>query len=209
MSDLLYHILIFAVAIIAIGKGFKRGFTGQVCAILGFAFGIVCAHIFLPQGEDFYRMILPGIKSCVGASFIYSVISAVSIYVIVFYLFKALTKVLRSAMEVFHVGMLDSILGAAFSLVKYLLVLSIFLNLLLCVSPNSTLMKYAEADDGNIVEGVVLLAPALLGCFSAEDLSHILQLREAKKISVNRSARPLVIQTDVPCSGQIIYENNA
>lgn len=209
MSDLLYHILIIAVAFIALAKGFKSGFTGQISAILGFAFGIVCAHIFSTQGESFFRMILPGVKDCVGSSFIYSLLSAVSIYVIVFYLFKILTKVLRSAMEVFNVGMLDSILGAAFSLVKYLLVLSIFLNLLLCVSPNSGLMKYARADDGNIVEGVVLLAPALLGCFSAEDLSHILQLWEAKKISVNRSATPRVIKYDTPCAEQIIFENNA
>ena len=209
MSDLLYHILIFAVAFIALSKGFKSGFTGQVCGILGFAFGIVCAHIFSPQGESFYRMILPGIRNCVGASFIYSLLSAVSIYAIVFYIFKAFTKVLRSAMEVFHVGMLDSILGAAFSLVKYLLVLSIFLNLLLCVSPNSTLMKYARADDGNIVEGVVLLAPALLGCFSAEDLSHILQLMEAKKISCNRSSQPVVIKNEHPCAGEKIFEYNA
>ena len=139
------------------------------------------------------RAILPGFEGRAGASFIYSVTAAALVYVAVYMLFRMMTKVLRSAMQVFYVGMLDKLLGAAFSLTKYMLLLSIIYNLIICVNPSSSLMKYATADDGNVVEGVMLLAPGLLGCHSIEDLSHLLQLREAKKISCNINHAPCVM----------------
>lgn len=193
MSEIGYHLIVIVVAAYAVIKGFRRGFTGQISGILGFAFGTVCAHVFEPEVEAFFRSLLPGLKHSIASAFTYTVLSAVTIYGIVYMAFMTFTKVLRSAMQVFYVGMLDSILGAVFSLLKYLLVLSIIYNLILCINPNSTLLRYATADDGNVVESVVALAPNLLGCGSAHDLAHLLQLREAKKISHNLTPVPLVI----------------
>ena len=201
MTEAFYLIIVLVVGVLAAVKGFGKGFTGQVSGILGFAFGAVCAHIFGGEAAGLYRSLFPGLREYAGGTFVYSVLGAVTVYVIVFYSFKALTGILRSAMEVFGLGMLDQILGAAFSLVKYLLALSIVFNLILCVKPDCALMKYATSDDGNIVEGVIFLAPGLLGCFSAEDLAHLLQLREARKISladpgdgdINITRQPLVI----------------
>lgn len=198
MSETGYHIIVLAVAAFSVIKGFKRGFTGQISGILGFAFGTVCAHVFEPDVEAALRAILPGVRHSAGGAFIYSVLSSVIVYSIVYTAFKMFTKVLRSAMQVFYVGMLDAILGAMFSLLKYMLLLSIVYNLLLCINPKSPLLKYASADDGNIVESVVLLAPGLLGCGSVHDLSHLIQLHEAKKISCNITTVPLVITYDTP-----------
>lgn len=195
MNDAVYHIIAIIVATVAILKGFKSGFTGQISGVLGFAFGTVCAHVFDDQSEALVRGILPGIEGLVGSAFIYSVMAAAIVYVAVFLIFRIFTKVLRSAMQVFYVGMLDKLLGSAFCLVKYMLVLSIVYNLILCVNPSSKLLKYATADDGNVVEVVMMLAPGLLGCRSYEDLAHLLQLREAKKISVNINKSSDVIIT--------------
>lgn len=213
MNDATYHIVAIAVAAIAIIKGFRIGFTGQVSGVLGFAFGTVCAHVFDEQAEAFMRMILPGLEGRPGCSFVYSVCAAALVYLTVFMIFRIFTKVLRSAMQVFYVGMLDKLLGAAFCLVKYMLVLSIIYNLILCVNPSSPLMKYATAEDGNIVEVVMMLAPGLLGCHSYEDLSHIMQLREAKKISCNINSLQDVINNkgiavSEYSSGLCLIENN-
>ena len=193
MSETGYHLIVIMVAAYAVIKGFRIGFTGQISGVLGFAFGTVCAHVFEADAEEIFRSLLPGVRRAAGGAFIYSVLSSVSIYCIVYVTFKTFTQVLRSAMQVFYVGMLDSILGGIFSLVKYMLMLSIVYNLLLCVNPTSPLLKYANADDGNVVESVMLLAPGLLGCGSVHDLAHLLQLREAKKISHNITPMPLVI----------------
>ena len=183
MSAAAYHIIVIVIAAVAVIKGFRSGFTGQVSGVLGFAFGTVCTHVFSDQAEAFMRSLLPGLQGHVGSAFIYSVTSAAMVYVVVYMLFKILTKVLRSAMQVFYVGMLDRLLGSAFCLAKYMLLLSLAYNLIVCVNPSSQLMKYATSDDGNVVECVMLLAPGLLGCHSFEDFYHLLQLREAKKIS--------------------------
>lgn len=193
MSETGYHIIVLAVAAFSVIRGFKRGFTGQISGILGFAFGTVCAHVFEADVETALRAILPGVRHSAGGAFIYSVLSSVIVYGLVYTAFKMFTKVLRSAMQVFYVGMLDAILGAMFSLLKYMLLLSIVYNLVLCINPKSPLLKYASADDGNVVETVVLLAPGLLGCGSVHDLAHLIQLREAKKISCNITSVPLVI----------------
>lgn len=200
MSETGYHIIVLAVAAFSVIRGFKRGFTGQISGILGFAFGTVSAHVFEPDVEVALRAILPAVRHSAGAAFIYSVLSSVIVYSIVYMAFKVFTKVLRSAMQVFYVGMLDSILGAMFSLLKYMLLVSIVYNLLLCINPKSPLLKYASADDGNVVESVMLLAPGLLGCGSVHDLSHLIQLREAKKISCNITLVPVVINYDTPLS---------
>lgn len=194
MSEAAYHIVVIVVAVVSVIKGFHNGFTGQISGVLGFAFGTVCTHVFSDEAEAVTRWLLPGITGHVGAGFIYSVLSAALVYAIVYLLFKMLTRVLRSAMQVFYVGMLDKLLGAAFCLAKYMLLLSIVYNLIVCVNPSSHLMKYATSDDGNVVECVMLLAPGLLGCHSIEDFAHLIQLREAKKISHNINNNPCVIE---------------
>lgn len=193
MGDAFYHIVVLAVAVLAVAKGFRRGFTGQISGILGLAFGAVCAHVFDDQAEAVVRMLLPGIQGRPGAAFIYSVVSAGLVYVAVYLAFKLLTGVLRSAMQVFCVGMLDKLLGAAFCLVKYMLFLSLAYNLVVCVNPRSPLMKYANDSDGNVVQLVMSLAPELLGCRSFEDLFHLMQLRDARRISRNHKVCPDVI----------------
>lgn len=194
MNDAAYHIIVIVVAAVAVIKGFHSGFTGQISGILGFAFGTVCSHVFSDQAESVIRFLFPGLQGHVGAGFIYSVTAAALIYVVVFLLFRLLTRVLKSAMQVFYVGMLDKLLGSAFCLAKYMLLLSIIYNLIVCINPSSQLVKFATADDGNVVECVMLLAPELLGCHSIEDFSHLLQLREARKISHNIICHQSVIE---------------
>ncbi|MDE5887641.1 MAG: CvpA family protein [Muribaculaceae bacterium] len=195
MSEAAYHIIVLTVAVVALLKGYHTGFTGQVSGILGFAFGAVCCHVFADDVEGFVRWLVPGVANVPGNTFIYSVMTVAVIYTGVFVIFRLLTGVLKSAMQVFGMGLIDRLFGSAFCMIKYLLALSIIYNIIVCINPHSPLMKYANADDGNVVECVMLLAPELLGCYSFSDLAHILQLREARKISLNITPSPDVIKT--------------
>ncbi|MDE6443901.1 MAG: CvpA family protein [Muribaculaceae bacterium] len=209
MSDAAYHIIALTVVAVALFKGYSSGFTGQVSGVLGFAFGAVCSHVFSDDVEGFIRWLVPSIGHVPGNTFIYSVLAVTVIYIGVYVIFRMLTGVLRSAMQVFGLGLLDRLLGAGFCVVKYLLLLSIVYNVIVCINPHSPLMKYANADDGNIVEGVMLLAPEFLGCYSFTDLAHILQLREARKISVNHRVYPCVINSEAGLPDNIIKIENA
>ncbi len=66
MSDAAYHIIVIAVAAVAVIRGFHSGFTGQVSGVLGFAFGTVCAHVFDEQAEALMRALLPWFDGHLG-----------------------------------------------------------------------------------------------------------------------------------------------
>ena len=193
MDNAFYQLLVIAIALIGVFRGYRKGFIDQISGVLGFAFGTVCCHVFAEPGEDLARNLFPGIANHLGADFIYSIIGAATIYLSVFLAFSLLTTILKSAMQVFSGGLLNSLLGAFFCMLKYLLFLSVAFNIIVCVSPRSALMKAALCDDGNAVEAVMALAPALLGSLSYEDLGHIVQLEDAKKISANLSEHHNVI----------------
>lgn len=69
-----------------------------------------------------------------------------------------------------------------------MLLVSMAYNLILGFDSGSVLLKSMKSDDGNIVEEVMLLAPAVLGCEGPDELAHRIQLEEAKKISINDSS---------------------
>lgn len=187
VAEIFYNILILALAIAGILRGFRRGLSGQVSAVLGFAFGAVCAHAFAPEFELVLRDWIPGISHKVGAGFIYSVIATGLIYIAVYCLFAGLTGILRGAMAVFHTGLLDSLFGAAFGCMKYLIGLSLLFNVIVCFQPDSVLLKSSTASDGNLIEGAMAIAPWVLGSLCYDDYAHILQLHEARKISKNET----------------------
>lgn len=193
MSGILYHVIVLAVALIAVARGFRNGLTRQVSGVLGFAFGVVSTRVLSPEFEHMLRNALSWIENGYRSEYIYSIVSCGIIYLTVSLLFRRLTGALRNAMEVFDIGILDSLTGAVFCVLEYLMIVSIALNLIICVNPESTLMHYAKASDGNIVEGVAKLSPALLGSESVDDLAHIIQLHEASRISCNQSDMPDVI----------------
>lgn len=78
---------------------------------------------------------------------------------------------------------LDNLGGAVYSLFKYMMFLSMAYNFIVVLNPGTVLLKSAKSDDGNAIEEVMLLSPALLGGQDVMDLSHLIQLEDAKKIS--------------------------
>lgn len=182
----LYFIAVLAVALVAVFRGFRAGFIGCVADVLGLGFGITCARMFGPNVEAWLRGALPSWGGRVTGDFAYSLAAATLIFIVTFIIFRLVGQVLKSAMSVLSVGTFNSLAGSLFSLVEYLLFASLALNVFVAVRPRSSLMKTATDDDGNIVRETMLVAPALLGCESFEELAHRIQLDDARRISENR-----------------------
>lgn len=185
MADIFCHILVIAVAVWAAVSGFRKGLAGQASSVLGLAFGIVVTRVLSADAYNMAKSLFTGFDDAVCAPFILSVLSSGILYCLVFFVVKAFTIPLQKAVSFIGFGILDSLAGIAFSLASNMIFLSIFFNVYVCFVPQSTIMKYATAEDGNAVEAVMLLAPYALGCLSFEDLHHLIQLREARKISRN------------------------
>lgn len=179
---MLYHIIPLFVAAYALVRGYRKGIIKQIPKFIGFCFGIVCAHLFSPPVDEALRVLMPSIGTRVEGDYIYSVLATGVVYLFVYGVLDTCTRFLNLIFRK-RPEILGSIAGSLFCLIRYMLLLSVFYNLWLGMRPNSELLRYAKADDGNITELVMLISPAILGGKSVEDLAHTLQLEEAKSIS--------------------------
>lgn len=183
MGEAIYHILVLAVALVALMKGFSRGLTRQVSDMLGFVFGAVAARTLGPGFESWLMEWIPEFYHPVAKGFFFSTLSYGLIWSGCLLVFSALTRILNLILGCIPVGVLNSICGAVFNLLKYLMFLSLLFDLAICRPFGSPLMHCAQHDDGNLVDGVIRLAPSVLGYMSAEDYILKVQLWEAKSIS--------------------------
>lgn len=172
-----------AVALVAVFRGYRLGFVGQTAAALGMAFGISAARVGAPDVCLRLREIFPSWGESVAGTFAYELTAAGSIFIVCCLLCGLVGGILGAALSVLRTGTLNALAGSLFLLLKYLLFLSLGLNALVAINPRSQLMRCATADDGNIVQGVMLLAPALLDTESVSELAHRIQLLDAKRIS--------------------------
>ena len=185
MLNGLYLFLVILVAFAAIFAGFRKGITGQIASLLGFGFGAVAARIVAPQITDRFEWVKTFTLAPEFNEFAVNLVTAIVVYTIIFWIFSIFSKILQGALSVFNVGMFNRLLGGFFSLVKNMLWLSIFFNLLICFSSSCGLLQYERANDGNLVAAVMDLTPSILGCYGGEDFAHFHQLKEAKSISFN------------------------
>lgn len=183
MNVAAYQVIVVAVALYAVCRGFRAGLTRQVSGILGVAFGIVAARALAPDLDLWLRGWMPHFYHPVARTFFFSTLSHGVIFGICVLLCSMLTGVLNAAMSLFSVGILNSLFGMVFSLLKYLMFLSLLFDMAVCRKMDSPLLKCARHDDGNLVEEVMKLAPFVLGSVPSDEYTHHVQLWEAKKIS--------------------------
>lgn len=187
MGNAWYHLVLICVAVAGIWRGYRKGLVHQLAGVLGIGFGIVASRLFSGMLAEWLIERYPGIGISWCPDFVYGALASAIVFGVAFMACRLAAGVLRSAMQFIHVGALNSLLGAVFGLLKYLLIVSIVFNLILCFDKDSELLSMHDDNDGNMVELVLDLAPALLGTPSPGDLEHESQLREAKKISFNYS----------------------
>lgn len=183
MGEAVYHILVIVVGLVAMAKGFRRGLTRQVSGVLGFVFGIVAARAMGPDLDVWLMGWVPEFYEPVAKGFFFSTLSYGLIWSGSILVFSSLTVILNVVLGYLPVGIMNSIAGSAFALLKYLMFLSLLFDLALCRPDQSPLMHCVRHDDGNLVDGVVRLAPKVLGSMSAEEYVLRVQLWEAKSIS--------------------------
>lgn len=179
----MYPLIIILVLALAVWRGWSRGLLHQLATLLGLAFGIVFVRIFGSDVSLWLQETCPQLGRGVFPEYTYSMVAAAIVFGVVYMLFSLLATVLNSALCIFRLGALNSIAGAAFSLMKWVVALSVILNLWLGLSPDSRLADYCDDGDGNVVELVMAVSPALFGTESPDDLEHRRQQEEAKTIS--------------------------
>lgn len=183
MLNGLYHVIVIAVAVWAVISGYRKGLVRQTGSLMAVTFGIVGTRLmapdFAPSVDDF----LPGFISGFKRQFIVETLACTVIYVLVTGLMELIALPLSKLMKVVTTGIINSIGGAVFRLFQYLMLLSLFYNLIVDFNPSGTLTRSSRLHDGNILEVTMKIAPAILGFPGAEEVAHYQQLEDAKKIS--------------------------
>lgn len=187
MGELVFHIVIIAVGAVSAVRGFNRGILRQIPSVLGLAFGIVAARLLSPDAEALLRGWLPGLGDSVTQCFVYPVLADTLLLGLGYGLVWSITHPLVRILQTLSPGIGGNIVGSAFALFCGLTWTSALLNVILALTMSGTLLKYSSQDDGNVVELVMLISPALTGCEDCQELSHRLQLEKAKTISLNHA----------------------
>lgn len=178
-----YFILVVLVAVWSIATGYGKGIMRQLGGVLGVAFGIVGVRMLAPGFIDTVNGWLPDSFQSFNRPFVCQTLCCTLIFLLIWGIICLATLPLGQLMKVFGSGVLNSIAGAIFRLFQWLLVTSLVLNLLADIYPSSDLTRTSRLHDGNIVEGVLKIAPALLDFPDAEEVAYRQQLEDAKKIS--------------------------
>lgn len=182
MGQVFYHLVIILAGVFAIITGYKAGFVKQIGSVVAMAFAIAAAYFVSPHIREYVGNILPD-WAAFNVRFVIDTLSAMIVFFAVYYLIRLLMVPLRMVMGFISGGMINALLGSVYRLFKYMLFISLFLNLIADIDPKSSIVKSSRNHDGNVVEGVVKIAPILIGFPGVEELGHYQQLEEAKKIS--------------------------
>lgn len=179
----IYVLIVFAVAGISVIGGFNRRMSKQVPSLIGTALGIIFARLLGPGFEEIIYGLFPSVHGSLEETFLYNVTSRIIIFASIYLVFKTLTFFVGKAFSSGEHSILDNIAGAIFCLFKYLLFLSMAFNFIAGNDTESELLHFVKSDDGNAIEEVMLLSPALMGGEDVEELAHKIQMEEARKIS--------------------------
>lgn len=180
---MLYHLTVLVAAAVGSIWGFRRGLARQAPSVTGMAFGIISTRILAPGLYGVLYRAFPSVHGHVEEQFVYDTLSTTIVFLSVYMVFSTITGFLGKALHRDDRSILDNLGGGIYGLFRYLMFVSIAYNFLLALNPGSILLKSARSDDGNVVEEVMQLSPAVLGGEDVTELFHRVQLEEAKKIS--------------------------
>lgn len=179
----LYHIIIIIVAVWAVVTGYRRGMMRQIGVATGVCFGIVIARLAAPECLQTVDEWVPQSLTGFNRPYLVKTLAFGGIYILVVVVIGLATIPLSKLIDALGSGILNSICGAIFKLFQFLMVLSIAYNLIADLNPDGDLTRSSRMHDGNMVEGVIKIAPAILGFPDGEEVGFRQQLEEAKKIS--------------------------
>ena len=126
--DIVLLILLTAAAI----KGLFKGFIKQLSSLLGVVLGISFSGIFFRTFESFFCRISPDIPQIVAA-----VLGYIIAFLIIFVTVKLIGLLLKKICKALFLGPIDIILGGLLSVLVCLLIVSLLLNAIDWIDPNS------------------------------------------------------------------------
>lgn len=154
-------IILLLVFIVAAWLGFRKGFITQLGSVAAIVVAIIACRLFGQSVEEIIMGQHPEWDS--GFShYAVSIVANCLIYVLVYYAVLLVARLLHQLTHVVFLSPADHIAGAAFSVAKYGLLVSLLLNLYIALFPDTKLLANSRLAGGKVVELTVEFAPWVL-----------------------------------------------
>lgn len=153
-------ILLFMAGVVI---GYMKGMLSQISAICGVVAGLIVCNLFGGVATDILKLLIPESANWPAASVTASAVAHIVLFVLVFLSVLLAGNALRSVFKHMHLGAIDKVGGMALCVFRYLLYLSILLNLWHFISPHSSTFTTRHMMNNVPFEIVLDMAPFTFG----------------------------------------------
>ncbi len=143
--------------------GLYRGLIKQLSSLAAIACGVMGCRLF---GDDVSLLAMPLMPDTLNNPTIANFISIAILFILIYLTVELIASLLHSLSHALMLGWLDHLLGTVFCLFKWLLILSIILNVWQLVSPQNPIFSNSTLMDGEMLPGIMNIAPMLFGIVS-------------------------------------------
>lgn len=155
-------IILLLIFIVSAWLGYRKGIITQLGSVAAIAVAIIACRMFGATVSDIMFGNHPEWEASSLSRYGVSIVANCLIYVVAYYAVVLVAKVLKMVSHAVLLGPLDRIAGAAFSVAKYGLLVSLLLNLYIVLFPSTSLISRSHLAGGKAVELVIGFAPWLL-----------------------------------------------
>jgi len=153
-------LLIVVLAAFGAFTGYRKGLLSGIGSAAGLLIGIIVCRL---AGDAFYSMMAAGHPSWAESPYAGRVMAEIILFAIVYAATVIAAGFAKSIIHSLCLGGFDRIGGAAFGALKYLLLLSIVLNLIYVIDPAASIFHSSDLLGGLCLKAVMRLGPWIWG----------------------------------------------
>lgn len=157
--DILILVLVIAGAVI----GYMKGMVSQISSICGVVLGLVVCNLFGGAATDIFKALVPESANWPAANVTASAIAHIVLFVLVYLSVLLAGGMIRAMVKSLDLGSIDKVGGSVLCAFKYVLCLSILLNLWHFVNPDSDTFTTRHSMGNVPFEMALDLAPFTFG----------------------------------------------
>lgn len=155
--------IILIITVVGLVWGYLKGLIGQVTTICGIVLGITACHLWGNWCTSVLIEIIPESANWPEPKYTTSAIANIVLFLFMYLSTKVIGAMCQSIVTKLHIGIIDRLAGALFCVFKYMLIVSIILNVWYMLSPDNTLFTKRHALNNIPFQITMNIAPALLG----------------------------------------------
>lgn len=138
-------------------RGLLRGFVQELTSIAAVLLAVILSRLYAPDLSQHLRIAF-NVSSATASALCYA-----GVFLAVVLLGKLVAKLMHRTLRKIHLGWIDTVMGATFDTVKWAMIVSIVLNILVALS------AYMEIIRPEVKAGSALYEPLLNIAASAKD----------------------------------------